>query len=207
MDTSAYKKLNYSLALVSTAADGKNFGCIVNSLHQATSSRPAKFTLSLNNDSATNAAIKASGVLAVTLLGKDVEDNVVNEFGYKSGRAVDKFASFPFETDAASCPFLRDGMVARLSLKVTETVAIGSHTLFICEIVDAETLGEGDCLTVKEFETRGKDIPPVAPVYHQLDADAGWKCTVCGYVRLAEDIPDDFICPICRAPRSKFVKR
>lgn len=207
MDTTAYKKLNYSLGLVSTAADGKNFGCIVNSLHQVTSSRPAKFSLSLNSDSATSAAIKKSGVLSVTLLGKDAPEAVVNEFGYKSGRAVDKFAAFPFETDAQGCPWLRDGMVSRLSFKVVEQVAVGSHTLFICEITEAETLADGDCLTIKEFEARGKDVPPAAPVFHELDANAGWKCTVCGYVRLDDEIPDDYICPICRAARDKFVKR
>ena len=66
-------------------------------------------------------------------------------------------------------------MVSRLSLKVTETVAIGSYTLFICELLDAEVLGSGDCLTVKEFEKRGEDVPPVAPVYHELSADAGME--------------------------------
>lgn len=207
MNNAAYKKLDYSLALVSTAEGGKNYGCIINSLHQVTSSRPPKFTLSLNNDSATCAALKKSGAAAVTLLAKEAEDKIVNEFGYKSGRAIDKFAAFPFETDSQGCPYLKEGMVSRLSFKVTETVAIGSYTLFICDLLDAEVLGNGDCLTVKEFEKRGEDVPPVAPVYHELSADAGWKCTVCGYVRLAEDIPDDFICPICRAPRSKFVKR
>lgn len=207
MNNAAYKKLDYSLALLSTAADGKHFGCIINSLHQVTSSRPPRFTLSLSNDSATSTALKQSGIAAVTLLAQDADDKIINEFGYKSGRAIDKFASFPFETDANGCAWLREGMVSRLSLRVTETVAIGSYTLFICELTDAEVLADGDCLTVKAFENRGKDVPPAAPVFHELGPDAGWKCTVCGYVRLAEDIPDDFICPICRAPRSKFVKR
>nr|WP_297171206.1 flavin reductase [uncultured Agathobaculum sp.] len=207
MNTAAYKKLDYSLSLLSTAEGGKNYGCIINSLHQVTSSRPPKFTLSLSNDSATCAALKKSGVAAATLLASTAEDKVVNEFGYKSGRAIDKFASFSFSTDSQGCPYLTDGMVSRLSLKVSETVAVGSYTLFICDLVDAEELSGGDCLTVKAFEKRGEDVPPAAPVYHELAADAGWKCTVCGYVRLAEDIPDDFICPICRAPRNKFVKR
>ena len=207
MDRKAYKKLNYTLALASTAAEGKNYGCIINSLHQVTSSTPAKFSVSMNNDSATCTALKKSGVLSATLLGEDCEDKIVNEFGYKSGRAIDKFASFPFETDAQGCPYLKEGMISRLSFKVVESVAVGSHTLFILEMTDAEVLADGEALTVRDFETRGKDVPPTAPVFHQLDANAGWKCTVCGYVRLAEDIPDDFICPICRAPRSKFVKR
>lgn len=207
MNNAAYKKLNYSLALVSTVADGKNFGCMANSLHQVTSSRPAKFSLSLNNDSATCGAVKASGIVSATLLAQDCDEAIVNEFGYKSGRAVDKFQSFPFQTDAQGCPYVKDGMVSRLSFRVAEQVAVGSHTLFILELVDAEVFSDGDCLTIKEFEGRGKDVPPTAPVYHELDANAGWKCTVCGYVRLSEDIPDDFICPICRAGRDKFVKR
>lgn len=207
MDNAAYKKLNYSLALLSTDDGGKQFGCIINSLHQVTTSRPPRFTLSLNNDAATCAALKNSGIAAATLLSKDADEKIINEFGYKSGRAVDKFAAFPFETDARGCPYLREGMVSYLGLKVTETVAIGSYTLFICELADAAVLGEGDCLTIKEFESRGKDAPPAAPVFHQLDANAGWKCSVCGYVHLDDDIPDDYICPICRAPRSKFEKR
>ncbi|MGI6181854.1 MAG: flavin reductase [Agathobaculum sp.] len=207
MNNAAYKKLDYSMALVSAADAGKNFGCIINSLHQVTSSRPPKFTLSLNNDSATCAALKKTGMAAVTLLASDTEERIINEFGYKSGRTIDKFAAFPFETDAGGCPFLREGMLSRLSLRVTETVAIGSYTLFICDLLDAELFRDGDCLTVKAFEDRGKAVPPTAPVYRELSADAGWKCTVCGYVRLDEDIPDDYICPICRAPRSKFVKR
>ena len=78
MNNAAYKKLDYSLALVSTAEGGKNYGCIFNSLHQVTSSRPPKFTLSLNNDSATCAALKKSGAAAVTLLAKEAEDKIVN---------------------------------------------------------------------------------------------------------------------------------
>ncbi len=207
MDLSAYKKLDYSLALVSTAADGKNYGCIINSLHQATSSRPPKFTLSLNGDSATCAAIKKTGIAAVTLIAKDADEKIINEFGYKSGRGIDKFASFEFDKDTNGCPFLKEGMVSRLSLKVAETVAIGKYTLFICDLVDAVVLGDGDCLTVKAFEARGKEAPPAAPVFRQLDANAGWKCTVCGYVTLSDELPDDYVCPICRAPKSKFEKR
>ncbi|WP_283674821.1 flavin reductase [Butyricicoccus sp. Marseille-Q5471] len=207
MDATAYKKLNYSLALASTVSEGKHYGCIVNSLHQVTSSRPVKFSVSINNDSATGAAIKKSGILSITLLSKDVDKRIVNEFGYKSGRAIDKFSTVSFDTDAQGCPYLKEGMVSRLSLKVIETVAVGTHTLFICEIADAEVFSDGDCLTIKEFESRGQDAPPAAPVFRTLEENVGWKCTVCGYIRLDDEIPDDYICPICHAPRSKFVKR
>ncbi len=207
MNFSAYKKLDYSLALVSAAYDGKNYGCIINSLHQATSSRPPKFTLSLNNDSVTCDAVKKTGLAAVTLIAKDADEKIINEFGYKSGRGIDKFSSFEFEKDANGCPYLKEGMVSRLSLKVTETVAIGNYTLFVCSLTDAVVFSDGDCLTVKAFEARGKEAPPAAPIYRELDANAGWKCTVCGYVTLSDELPDDYICPICRAPKSKFEKR
>ena len=85
----AQDKLDYTLALLSTVADGKRQGCIINSLHQVTSSFPAKFTVTLNRESETAKAVEASGMFSVTLLGADCPESIVNDFGYKSGRAGD----------------------------------------------------------------------------------------------------------------------
>lgn len=207
MDTKAFKKLDYSLALAATAANGKSFGCIVNSLHQVTSASPQKFSLSLNNSSATKQALDQSGVLSVTLIGSSCPETIINEFGYKSGRAIDKFAKFPPLTDAQGCPYLTEGMVARLSLRVLQAVPVGTHTLFICEAVDAEVLADGNCMTVFAFEQRGREIPAAAPIVRELAANAGWRCTVCGFVNTDDTLPDNYVCPICGAPHSKFEKR
>ena len=96
--------------LVSTTANGKRHGCIVTSFAQVTSSYPPRFTITLNKDNATTDAILASGVFSVTLLGTECSDEVINTFGYKSGRVGDKFNGFETKTDEAGCPYLTDHM-------------------------------------------------------------------------------------------------
>ena len=103
MNTKAFDKLNYSLAVIGAAADGKRQGCIVNSFVQVASTFPAKFTVSVHKDHATCDAIAAAGSFAITLLAKDCPKDVVNTFGYKSGRVGDKFANFEAKEDAAGC--------------------------------------------------------------------------------------------------------
>ena len=107
MNTKAFDKLNYSMAVIGAAADGKRQGCIVNSFVQVASSFPAKFTVSVHKDHATCDAIAAAGSFAITLLAKDCPKDVVNAFGYKSGRVGDKFANFEAKEDAAEYTFIR----------------------------------------------------------------------------------------------------
>ena len=92
MDNKAYQKMDYALCLLSAAADGKRHGCIVNSFHQVTSSFPPKFTVAVNKDHETCKAIQAAGSFSVTLLGADAPGEIIDLFGYKSGRVTDKFA-------------------------------------------------------------------------------------------------------------------
>lgn len=204
MNTKAYEKMDYGMYLVSTAAAGKRHGCIVTSFAQVTSSFPPRFIVTLNKDHATTDAIQASGVFSVTLLGADCPEEVVNNFGYKSGRVGDKFAGFDAKEDEAGCPYLTDGMVSRISCKVVEKLEIGSYLLFVGEATEAEMLSGGEVLTLNGFSNRGKSTPPTATVYRAMKGN-GFRCTVCGYVYESETLPDDYICPICRAPASKFV--
>ncbi len=207
MNTKAFDLLNYTMAVVGAAAEGKRHGCIVNSFAQVTSSYPAKFTVSVNREHATCAAIEAAGSFAVTLLGKDCPKELVNAFGYKSGRVGDKFAAYDAKEDVNGNPYLSEHMVARISCKVIDRLEIGNYVLYVAEAVDAETLAEGRALTLDEFTGAGAATPVTATVYRTLDANYGWKCTVCGYIYDGDEIPEDYQCPICRAPKSKFVKR
>lgn len=206
MDRKLTEKLDYGLYIASAAADGKYFGCVVNSLSQVTSSAPRKFSLSLNNGSATKKAVDTSGVLSITVVGADCPDEVLNEFGYKSGRAIDKFAKFEPQVDTHGSPYLKDGMVARVAFQVIDKLDAGTHTLYLIEAMDAEILADGAGMTVREWAKRGNEVPATAPIFRTLDKQIGWKCTVCGYVYPKEELPPDYHCPICHAPASKFVK-
>lgn len=207
MNTKAFDKLNYTMAVIGAAADGKRHGCIVNSLVQVASSFPAKFTVSVHKDHDTCDAIAAAGSFAVTLLAKDCPKDVVNTFGYKSGRVGDKFADFAAKEDAAGNPYLTEHMVARISCKVVGQMEVGKYILFVAEATDSEILGSGQAMTLDDFTGAGATTPVTATIYRTLDANYGWKCTVCGYIYEGDEVPDDYQCPICRAPKSKFVKR
>ena len=131
MDNKAYQKMDYALCLLSAAADGKRHGCIVNSFHQVTSSFPPKFTVAVNKDHETCKAIQAAGSFSVTLLGADAPGEIIDLFGYKSGRVTDKFAGREVETDGNGNPYLKEHMVSRIACKVVDKLEIGSYLLFV----------------------------------------------------------------------------
>ena len=176
------------------------------SLHQVTSSSPYKFSLTVNKSNETFKTIEAAGSFAATVLAKDTPKDLVDLFGYKSGRVVDKFEGFDVQTDEAGNPYVKDHALARISCKIVEKLDLGTYMLYIGEAAEAETLGEGPALTVDDFKNGGGSTPPAATVYRTLEGNEGWKCTICGYVAEKETLPEGYQCPICRANRDKFVK-
>lgn len=206
MNRKAYEKLDYTLGLIAAAADGKNHGCIVNSFHQVTSSLRAKFTVTLNKENETTKAVLAAGSFAITLLSAEADSEIVNTFGYKSGRVQDKFEGREVFADKAGNPYLKDGMVSRISCKVVDQLDIGNFVLLVGEVTEAEVLDNGGVLTLKAFSERGRIAPSNATVIRTMESNS-YRCVVCGYVHEAESIPEDFKCPICRAPAKRFVKQ
>ena len=206
MNRKAFSRINYGLFIVGAELDGKPQGCIVNSLHQVTSSMPFKFSLTVNKSNETFKAIEAKGSFAATVLAKDTPKDLVNLFGYKSGRVVNKFDGFDVERDGAGNPYVKDHALARFSCKVVEKLDLGTYMLYIAETTEAEVLGEGPALTMDDFKNDGGSTPPTATVVRTLEGNEGWRCTICGYVAEKETLPDGYQCPICRANKDKFVK-
>ena len=205
MDQKAYQKMDYTLCLLSAAADGRRQGCIVNSFHQVTSSFPPKFLVAVNKDHETCRAVQSAGSFSVTLLASDAPGELIDTFGYKSGRVVDKFSGREAETDGNGNPYLRDHMVSRVACRVVDQMEIGSYRLFVGQATEAEVLGGGEVLTLQAYTSRGRATPATATVYRTVEIN-GYRCTVCGYVYEGESLPPDFRCPLCGAPAEKFVK-
>ncbi len=202
----AYDSISYSIALVGSCLDGKYIGCAVNSLQQLTSSMPAKFGVTLNKYNVTHDAVAQTGAFCATVAAADCPDDIIKLFGYKSSRVTDKFADLEVKTDDAGCPYITKGMAVRLSFRVLQQVDLGSHVLFVSEVTEAEILQEGSVLTVELFRNAGKAVPSTAPVYRTLEGEYGYRCTICGYVHKSDTLPEDFRCPLCKAPASKFEK-
>lgn len=206
MNRKAFDRINYGLFLVGAALDGRFQGCVVNSLHQVTSTNPIKFSLTLSKSNETFKAVEAAGSFAATVLSKDTPKERIDLFGYKSGRVVDKFEGLPVETDGAGNPYLRDYALSRISCRIVEKLDLGNYMLYIAEVTEAEVLGDGPALTVDDYKNGGGATPAAATVYRTLEPNVGWRCTICGYVAERETLPDGYQCPICRANRDKFAK-
>ena len=213
MDNAALFNISYGLYVVGTKIDGKNAGCIVDAFIQSTSAPVPTVILCSIQANQTNAAIKQTGEFMISILGADVDPFVIGNFGFQSGRDVDKWANVPFET-VDGLPVLKKA-VAYLRCKVTDSKELSTHTVFFCEVTEA-LMGEGVPLIYGNYQKEMK--PKTLEAFKQYkqsgkapEPPAKWVCSVCGYVYDGvvpfEDLPDDWKCPRCGSPKSVFVKQ
>ena len=207
INRNAFNCINYGLFLISAAGAEKAEGCIVNSLHQITSSMPPKFSVTVNKSSETYKAIEASGHFSAIVLAKDTPKALLDMFGYKSGRVVNKFEGYEVESDGNGSPYVKGYGLARYAFKVVEKLDLGSHMLYIAQCSEAVVLSSGQALTLDDHLNKGNALPPAAPVIRALEDVTSWKCTICGYIAYKEELPADYKCPICKAGVDKFVKQ
>ena len=205
MNRKSFNRINYGMFIVSAQGETQAQGCVVNSLHQVTSSIPFKFSLTVNKSNETFKAIESSGAFAATVLAKDAPKELVDLFGYKSGRVLNKFEGKDVKTDGNGSPYITEGAIARFSFKVVDKLDLGTYMLYIADATEGETLADGPALTVDDFKNAGNSTPPAATIIRTMEA-VSWKCTVCGYIAEMEELPEGYKCPICKADRSKFVR-
>lgn len=212
MDTKSLHKLSYGLYVVGTRLDGKDAGCIVDAFIQSTSAPVPTVILCSIQANQTNAAIKQTGEFTISVLGTDVDPFIIGNFGFQSGRDADKWAAVPSKR-AGELPMLEKA-VAQLRCRVTDLKELATHTVFFCTVEDA-WLGEGEPLTYGEYQktmkTRSMEAFKAFKEGGKVPAPAEkWVCSVCGYVYDGavpfEQLPEDWKCPKCGAPKSAFVK-
>ena len=208
MDRNVFEKLNYGLYIAAVSDEGRSYGCLISSFSQITSGNPRKCAVILNRDNRTCDALLKKGTLAVSMVGQDADKELLNTFGYKPSRIMDKFAGLAVQQDAFGNPYLTEKMAAWVSLKVTETIPVKNYYLFICDAMDGQVLSNERLMTMDEFLQKGSFAPPpTATVYRTMAEDEGWICPICGYHYTGEVIPEGYICPLCRCPGEKFEKK
>lgn len=208
MDPKAFFKLNYGVYIVSGSADGKDGGCVINTMAQVTSS-PARLSIALNKNNYTLELIQASGTFSGVVLSDDVEMDLIKRFGFQCGRDVDKYDGIPQGRDSLNNPYPTEGVCARFACNVISTLDVGTHMIVIGEVVEAEVMdGPAPALTYSNYHLKKNGTtPPGAPSYQENTGKAvGYRCSVCGYILESDTLPDDFICPVCGKDASYFVK-
>ena len=204
MDKKAMYKLSYGL-FVLTARDGeKDNGCIINTAIQA-ASEPNQLSICVNKANYTHDMIERTGKFTVSVLSEQADFELFKHFGFQSGRDVDKFTNFTgCARGADGLYYITEGTNAYISVTVDKTVDLGSHTMFIGEITDMAVLSDTPSTTYEYYQNHIKPKPQA--VGKTDEGQTVWCCRICGYEYVGEEIPDDFICPICKHPASDFEK-
>lgn len=204
MDQKAFFQLSYGLYLLSTTLEGRDSGCVVNTVAQVTS-EPAKLSVTVSKNNFTCGQIEQSGCFAATVLTQQADMNLIAAFGFQSSKDHDKFSGFPIKRDGRGVPYIEQTAAARFSCKVEQTLDLGTHILFVGLVEEAEVLEGGEVLTYSYYHQVKKGTTPKnAPSYQKEPEKKGWRCTVCGYVYEGDPLPDDFRCPICGRSREYF---
>lgn len=217
MNTNVFRNFSYGVYVVSTLDGTRPTGCVANSIMQITSS-PATVAVSMNHDNYTNACMKRAGVFSVSILSEQSDPALIGQFGFQSGRDVNKFDGISFE-EHESLPVLSD-CCGYLICRIIDQMETDTHTVFLGEVIDGDVKGTVPAMTYSYYHKviKGKS-PKNAPTYlpeEEKTAEAPspkgtWICSVCGYVYDGEtpfeELPDTFTCPLCKMPKEKFIKK
>ncbi len=201
MDNTALFRLSYGVFMLATRSGEKINGCITNTCMQVANS-PTRIAIACINTNYTCDLIKESGVFCLSLLDKSCSFDTLVRWGFQSGRNADKFAGMELPEDGNGVPYLTWGTCAMISAKVVDSMDLGSHTLFIGEVLDAKVLSDREPMTYAYYQSDVKPKPQKPAV--QPKAPKAWKCRICGYVYEGEKLPDDFLCPLCGHPAEDF---
>ena len=197
MNQAAMFQLSYGLFVLSAKNGEKDNGCIVNTVQQITTT-PNRISIAVNKDNFTHDMIKDTGSFNVSILSEEVTFDIFKHFGFQSGRDVDKLKNFSdYERSSNGIFYLNKYANAFLSASVAETVDLGTHTMFIADVTDGEVLSQVPSVTYAYYHKHIKPQP-------QDTKKTGWRCKICGYIYEGEELPADFICPICKHGASDF---
>jgi len=226
MNLQALYKLGYGLYVVCSRKGDKLNGQIANTVFQITS-EPPTVAVSINKTNLTHEFIKESRVFVASVLSQDTPLAFIGHFGFKSGRDMDKLKGINYKTGETQAPVITDNALAYLEARVIQEVDVGTHTIFIGELVGADVLKEGEPMTYAYYhQVKRGTTPKTAPSYIEEKKEAKpkmekYECTVCGYIydpelgdpdsdiqpgTPFEELPDDWVCPVCGAGKDEFEK-
>ena len=189
-DMSALFKIGYGLYVVTSNDGTKDNGLIVNTVSQVTNS-PNRIAVCISKQNYSHHIIKQTGIMNVNCLSIEAPFSVFENFGFKSGRTADKFESAEKLRSDNGLIFLSKYINSFMSLKVEQYVDLDTHGMFICEITEARVISDKQTMTYNYYQENVKPKP-------DTEGKKGWVCKICGYVHEGEDLPDDFICPLCK---------
>ena len=192
----ALNNIGYGLYVV-TSHDGiKDNGLIINSIMQLTSS-PERIAVTINKSNYSHDVIFESREMNINCLTEQAPFEIFEHFGFQSGRDTDKFEALCPLRSENGLAVLPEHINSYISLRVCDYIDLGTHGMFICSITEAQVVSDGDTMSYSYYHKHVKPKKSSA-------ASGGYVCTVCGYVHEGDELPDDFVCPICTHGKDAF---
>ena len=195
-DLTALFRIGYGLYVVTCNDGTKDNGLIVNTVSQVTDS-PNRIAVCINKKNYSHHVIQKTGIMNVNCLATDAPFSVFENFGFQSGRTADKFAGWEKLRSDNGLVFLPKYINAFMSLKVEQYVDLDTHGMFICTVTEARVMSDRPTMTYTYYQENVKPKP-------QTEGKKGWVCRICGYIYEGEELPPDFICPLCKHGAADF---
>ena len=195
-DLTSLFNIGYGLYIVTSNDGKKDNGLVVNTVTQVTNT-PNRLAVVINKDNYSHHVIRQTGIMNVNCLSTDAPFKIFETFGFQSGRSADKFASIkPLRSDNGLA-FLPEYINSFLSLKVVQYIDLETHGMFVCDITEARVISDRETMTYTYYQKHVKPKP-------QTQGKKGYVCKICGYVYEADELPDDFVCPLCKHGAADF---
>ena len=185
IDNSAMFKLSYGLFVLFARNNDKDNGCIINTAQQVTQD-PLRISVTVNKENLTNMLIARTGKLNISVLSENVPFDVIRQFGFVSGMNEEKVPAGKYKRSENGICYLSEYSNAYISADVIETVDLGTHTMFICDVTEAVKLSDEQSVT---YDYYFKNIKPKP----ETEKKKGYVCKICGYVYEGDELPEDYI--------------
>ena len=195
-DLTALFRIGYGLYVVTSNDGKKDNGLIVNTVIQLTDT-PNRVAVNINKANYSHHVIKQTGMLNVNCLSTEAPFSVFEQFGFQTGRSVDKFAGQTVHRSDNGPVFLDKYINAFMSLKVEDYVDLGTHGMFICSVTEARVMSNQETMTYTYYQNNVKPKP-------ETEGKKGFVCKVCGYIYEGDELPADYICPLCKHGAADF---
>ncbi|HPL76084.1 MAG TPA: flavin reductase [Paludibacteraceae bacterium] len=219
----ALYKISYGLYIVTSGDRNQGNGFVSNTVFQVTS-QPQRFAVCCNKDNYSASFIQQFKAFAVSILAQDTSAELIGKFGYKSGREMNKMTDVKVIFKETNVPIVLDSSLAFFECKLVDVFDVGTHWIFIGELVSAEIVDDtGQPLTYAYYREVKKGFSPKnAPTYIDQSKietktenamSKKFKCPICGYIYdeaeekvKFSDLPDDWVCPVCGSEKSEFIE-
>ena len=196
VDANALFKIGYGLYVITSNDGKKDNGAILNSVTQITN-EPLRVAVNINKMNYSHNVIKQSGVMNINCLNVDAPFSLIKDYGFVSGKEVDKFANKEVLRSENGLVVLPNYINAFISLKVDSYIDLGTHGMFICSVTESKIINNIETMTYSYYQNYVKEKP-------NADKKKGFVCKVCGYVYEGDSLPEDFVCPLCKHGASDF---